>query len=246
MREKTRVEHIFLDALKAGIYLCMLLCDALIFKIVKVPFLHSSYVAASGIIFSFSFILMDTISNVYGFEQAKRTLFTTLSLQVIFCLTINFFVMLNQNINIDSGKSHAYYIVYHDIWRILFSSTIGVFSSFYFNSVIISLYKRKYHNYHYLIVYYLVNCISMLWLVIVSYSLNFFGVMSIFNILKLMFFTWIFKISIGFVLILTGTPLLINLARTVDKEDIVDHGVNYKPVPFIKNNFGENFYGKKI
>lgn len=84
----TKPDFAVLDILKAGVYLAMLLCDTLAFKVIHFPFTQKP-IAASGIIFVFSFAMMNTIANVYGFEEAKRTLFMTLFIQIIFCLVVN-------------------------------------------------------------------------------------------------------------------------------------------------------------
>lgn len=238
--------YVFLDILKAFVYLTMLLCDALAFKIVSIPFLGLKTVTASGVIFVLSFAFMNTISNVYGFEHAKRTLYTTLFLQAIFCSVMTFFSGVSVNIPEAPKIATAYYTVFHQSYRVIFSSTIAVFTGFYINSMLLSVYKKYFYNKNYLVVYFIINTISKAWLVLVAYTINFSSILRFDEILVLMYHTWIFKISLGFVVVFTLTPILTSFARRVDHKDVVDLEVSYVPYPFVRNNFGNNFYSRTI
>lgn len=241
LNKKYQVEHsICLPILQSLTYITMLLCDALAFRTISID---GHIIAASGVIFIFSFLWLNLIVTLYGAPAAQRTMIITLFLQLLFCSIITIFVRLPGPIG--NHVNSLYYNLYNHLWLILFSSSIGVFVSFFLNSYLISFIKIKLSGTHTIIRTIICNSISKAILVSISYPINFMFIYKWNKIIELSINTWCFKVFFGsFIILILFKPLCLLISK-IDKIDIYDIGVSYSITKiFNMDNSGINKYVK--
>ena len=217
----------------------MLACDALAFKVIEICGYKFS---ASGLIFPINFMLASVMTDAYGFNLAGRIIWIQLISQFIFIVTINIFVLLPSS-GIDPVSS-LYSSLYGNIWHVLFSSSLAIFTAYFINDFIMSKLKIYYGGKLFAVRFLASNAIGKAALVCISYPINLYGIYPINEIAHIALNTWIYKMIMA--LILFPVALILSFyIKKFEKTDHYDFGVSYNPLSvFSTNNYGKNKYGQ--
>jgi len=228
-----------------AIYISLLICtinvcDILIFKVFNI---YGINIVGSGFVFPFSFLIMNIITECYGFRETEKAMIYVLLAQILFVSILSIAIRIPSPSFI--GTSNLYYKLFKNLWLIVISGTISTALSFYFNSVVISKLKILLNGKLLIPRFIFSNMLSKAILVIISYSIPYYGILPFNKIALLCFHTWLFKVTMA-IIIVNLAPFFINLTMKIEKLDIYDYNVSYNPAKvFDKENSGENMYGRQ-
>ena len=218
----------------------MMACDTLAFKVIHIL---SFDLAASGIIYSFSFSLSSIITEVYGFNLAGRIIWVQLICHVLFVSLINLFSILPSPY--DSKTYDLYFNLFHNFGFILIGSSLAMPISYFINDIIISKLKINLYGKSFFLRFLFSSTIGSLILVMISYPINFYSQYTFLHIIHIAINTWIYKIFASIIL-LPVVLLIIDLLKRAEKIDYYDYGASYNPLKvFSTEETGENKYGCK-
>jgi len=216
----------------------MLICDTLAFKVIK---LRGIEFAASGLIYSFSFLLSSITTEVYGFNLAGRIIWIQLLCHVIFILTVTLAVYLPSPDH--SNISILYFALYGNLWHVLLGSCIAIPSAYFINDIIISKLKIYMYGRLFILRFFVSNVIGNAILVCISYPVNFYSQYSLTHIAVIGFNTWIYKLIASMVLLPIGI-ILTKKIKKFEKLDYYDYGLTYNPMTVFGNCNGVNQYAQ--
>ncbi|HLB41613.1 MAG TPA: VUT family protein [Gammaproteobacteria bacterium] len=215
----------------------ILSCDALAFKTVN---LFGHPLAASGLIFPLSFILISILAEVYGYAKSGRIIVTQLLCSFIFIGIVNVLVLLNHASTIDS----SYYLIYHSFWRVILGTLAGTPLAYFFTTMVLSRIKVTFAN-PFIFRFLVSNIVGKFLLVSITYPINFYHLHSVGFIISLILNTWLFKSCIAIIF----APIVLVLSawvKRIEKLDTFDYGVSYNPANiFEEKQSGENLYHAK-
>lgn len=203
----------------------MLSCDTLSFEIINI---FGFNLSASGVIFPIDFILLSIVTNSYGYKAAGKIIWYMLIAQLLFILFINSIVLIGADIH--NKIQNSYYTIYHNIWKLIFSSSIAISLSYFINDFLVSFCKVKIKllEQQTIIRILISTGISQAILVSVSYSINFYDLYTYNQIFHIGIDTWIYKM----ICILAFSPIIFltsALIKRIDKADAYDTEINYNP-----------------
>jgi uncharacterized integral membrane protein (TIGR00697 family) len=173
--------------------------DVFAYKTIDMPVFGE--ITTSGAIFILALFLSDIISEVWGQQKALFYMVVIVFCQCLVNLLLPFLA------SIDSPNSAAYMNLFHLQWRVFFAGLFGIFLSFGFNAYAINFLKNAIYTSSWFGMFIRdmsCNMVAKLIIVVVSYTIIFSGVLPIETILKLMIDTFIFKVTMGFLL----TPIV--------------------------------------
>jgi len=225
-----------------ALLICIMnVCDVLIFKVFNI---YGLKIVGSGFVFSFAFLIMNIITECYGFRETEKAMIYILLAQVLFI------TVLSIAIRIPSPKfvntSELYYTLFKNLWLVIISGTASAAASFYFNSVVISKLKILLSGKLIIVRFIFSNMLSQALLVVISYFIPYYSILSFEKIALLCFHTWLFKMA-ATVIIVNISPFFIKLTIKIEHADIYDYNVSYNPIKiFDESNTGENRYGRQI
>ena len=229
-----------LYGLIVGIMVCnLLISQALAFKVVTI---YGHDFAASGLIFSFSFLFASIASEVYGYTLAGRIIWIQLVCQALFNIILNMFVLFPSPAN--STTTALYLELYGNLWRVLIATSIAVTSSYFVNDFITSKLKIMMYGKYYAVRFLASTSIANLILVGVSYPINFYGLYPLEKIIDIAINTWTYKFIIA-ILLFPVALVLAKLVKRIEKLDYYDYGISYNPMKvFNEYVSGRNAYEK--
>lgn len=217
----------------------MHICNVMAFKIIT---LFGYQFAFTGIFFPFSFLLLTVLNESYGHVETERHIFYILVSQSLLISIISLVVRFDVTNNVFT--SGLYYDLYKNLYKLLLSSNLAVGLSYYFTSFLNSKLKCWFLGKSWWIRFIASNGLGKAILVLSTYPINFYGILSWHQILHVCINTWIFKMSIALLLLAAAQPL-IKMNRKLDNADIYDFGILYNPIKMYKSgNYGENHFSK--
>lgn len=203
----------------------MLACDALAFAVVQ---FNGVKLSASGVIFPIDFLLLGIVTNAYGYKAAGRIIWYMLLCQFLFILLVNSASTLGHDI--QNNTQIAYYTLYKNMWKLIFSSSIAILISYFLNDFLVSFCKIKIKllEQKTIVRILISSAVSQAILVSISYSINFYGIYPISEISHIAINTWLYKMICVFVLI-PFIFLIVSFIKRADGADSYDRNVNYNP-----------------
>lgn len=203
----------------------MLSCDTLAFAIVDIKGIKLS---ASGIIFPLDFLLLSIVTNAYGYKAAGRIIWYMLLCQFLFVLLVNSISILGHDV--QNKTQDAYFTLYRNMWKLVFSSSIAILISYFMNDFLVSFCKIKIKllEQQTIIRILISSAISQAVLVSISYSINFYGIYSFLEIYHIAVNTWLYKMICVLILV-PFTSITVSLIKRIDKADAYDKDINYNP-----------------
>lgn len=217
------------------------ICDVVIFKTVSI---FGFTISMSGFLFPISFLLLSTLNETYGHKETERAIFMIILAQSLFIVTISIAIRMPSTVGLHTAN--LYFLLYHNLWRLLITANLAIVLSFYITSFLNSKIKIWLLGKHPIIRILCINSLAKAVLVLIAYPANFYDVLTFTQMLEMCFYTWIFKI-VASLFLAWFVPLLIKLNKTTDKIDIYDFETSFNPINMFKvEQSGENMYGKKI
>lgn len=180
---------------------------------------------AGTLIFPFTFLLSDLITEVYGYKQARRAIWCGFLFNALFILYGQLVIHMPSP---DYPTNNAIFdtLLAANI-RIIIASTISYFSSEPLNSFLMAKLKVKMEGRYMAIRFVISTVIASGSDSIIFGIIAFYGVMSNDHLFTLIVTMWFIKVFIE----ILGLPLSIRLAKKlkqIEKLDIYDRRTNFK------------------
>lgn len=179
---------------------------------------------AGTLIFPFSFLLSNLITEIYGYKYARRTIWCGFLFNLIFIIYGQLIVHMP---NPDFLNNNALFDALLTInSRIIFASFISYFVSECFNSYIISIIKIKTKGRHMGLRFFLSTFIASGLDSIIFMTIGFYKTIPDSFFLSMMLTMWFIKVFIE----LCGLPFslkLVNRIKKIEKLDIYDNQTNF-------------------
>jgi len=219
----------------------MHICNIMAFKIINI---HGYQFALTGIFFPISFLFLTVLTESYGHIEAQRNILYILISQTLLISIISIAIRINVHGFITT--TNLYYDLYKNLYRLILSSNLAVGLSYYFTSFCNSKIKCWILGKKWWVRFLIANGIGKAILVLTTYPINFAGMMSWSNIMKIAVNTWVFKMFFAAIILGIIAPLFIKLNKKIDAIDMYDFGISYNPIKIYKSgNVGENRFNKK-
>lgn len=210
-------------------FVTVLLCSSLIGS-TKSCELFGLKFGAGNVYFPISYIIGDVLTEVYGFARCRRViwascgalLFAAAMTQVIIHLPLDGDEPLNKR------YQPAIELVFNNTWRVLLSSVLAFWCGGFVNSFILAKMKLWTRG-------------RFLWTRTIGstvigqgvdsclfYPLAFFGVWTADQMVKVVLFNWVFKVTIE-ALLTPLTYLLVGVLKRTEEEDYFDEQTDFTP-----------------
>lgn len=240
-REQT--DYKLLGIFNSLLIITLLLCDVFVFKIINI-FGYS--LALSGVLFPLTALIMICINEIYGHKQAAICLINLITAQVCFLTGLVLLPKIPAVGDYAENINQAYNIVFHDTWRVFLSSPVGIAVTLYLSSIINSKLKTKYWG-DFLIVRVITNsAITTLILVSIIYPINFYHILSAWQIIKICIHTYFYKVIMSIIALFISFPI-IRIAKGIEKKYIFDINVSFNPFYiYSRKSSGINLYEEHI
>jgi uncharacterized integral membrane protein (TIGR00697 family) len=218
----------YYDLLMGG-FITVLLCSNLIGP-AKSCMLFGIKFGAGNIFFPISYIFGDVLAEVYGYARCRKViwagffalLFATLMAQVIIHLPVNVDEPLNRS------YQPAIELLFGGTWRIVAGSIVAFWAGDFANSYVLTKMKVLTEGRHLWSRTIGSTIIGQALDSLIFYPIAFYGIWQTSELTKILFFNWVFKISIEVVF----TPLtyaIIGLLKRAENEDFYDRNTNFSP-----------------
>jgi queuosine precursor transporter len=195
----------------------------LIYKIVSFGPITTT---ASSIIIPLWFLIGDVISEVYGYDIAKKIIWAALIFQFIFAILC---VLL---IKLPSPVTWAYQSAYHQVLgslpRIVCSSFIAIASGVFINSYYVSKWKVLLNGRFFWLRSLGASMIGEAIFITIALSMEFIGVVPWQTLVKLIIVSFMIKLVINPIFAIPSSILAAILKR-IEKIDIYDHDIEFNP-----------------
>lgn len=201
---------------------CELSSLVLSYKVVNYKYFFG---AASSFIFPITYTWNDLLTEVYGFKIAVRTICYVFVCDYVFVAMV---LIAMQFPSESTSQQNTYEIVLGNLWRSLTAEMIGVIIGAVINSAIISKWKvlTKGKGFWYRSI--ISSIIGELIMLCISVPIALAGILSTQDILKLMLFSFSYKII--FAVIISGPAnFLSNKLKVKEGIDVYDYNVSYNP-----------------
>lgn len=218
----------YYDLMMAG-FITVLLCSNLI-PSGKSCQLWGLKFGAGNIFFPISYIFGDVLTEVYGYARSRKVIwagfgamvFAGLMTQVVIHLPPNLDEPLNQRVQ------PALEIVFGNTWRILLGSVIAFWVGDFANSYVMAKMKVLTRG-RYLWARTIGSTVVGQGVdSLIFYPIAFLGLWSTTEMMKIVAFNWIFKVSIE-VVFTPLTYLVVNALKRAEREDYYDAKTNFTP-----------------
>ena len=201
----------------------LLIASVAAFKIVQI----GPVVFPAGlVIFPFSYIFDDILTEVYGYQYSRRVIWTGLFCIWLFCLVGKITTWLPAAP--FWSFQEAYGLVLSSVPRIVIASSTSYLCSEFLNSYLLAKLKILFSGKHYwlrLIASTGVgSAIDTLLFCVIAFS----GIFAWSNIGRLIFWQWIIKVSYE-ILVIPLTYLITNYLKRIEHEDYYDYETNFNP-----------------
>ncbi len=208
--------------------LCMLyltadlLSLALTYKFVQVG---SIFLSAEALVFPFTYTITDIIAEVYGYSEARKTIWLVFLCDFIFALSVYFLIKIPSP---DPNIQSTYHYAFGSLLRGTIAEVVGVLAGIFINIYAISKLKILARGKHFWLRSIGSSLIGEAILVIISMPILFAHVVSGSNLLKIIFFTYSYKIVFAITMALPATSIVMLLKRK-ENTDVYDYGVDFNP-----------------
>lgn len=203
-----------------------LAADTIAYKLIGIgPILEPG----ATIIFPLTYLLGDIITEVYGYQTARRLIWYGLLMEFIFAFLIKGVLML-------PGASfwhfqRSYDIVLSSLPRFVFAGLVGDIASSFLNAYVVSKTKIFMKGKYFWFRSILATAISELALVILTAFVAFTGKLPALSMLRLFVSAYGLEIIYAFIFVWPGL-MLVRILKRSEKIDAFDYDINYNPFKF--------------
>lgn len=210
----------------------MLTCDTLVYKSINI---YNFKITASGIIFSFCYVLSTISTEVYGYKLGGRTIWIIVICQPVFILSI----CAASSIQSDSNQiSQHYYALFNEFWKVMVGTWISVPASYFCNGFIVSKMKIFFNGKLFIVRYIFSAFMAQGILLLTSYPIILWNKYSAIDLANIILTTWAYKIVASVILLPVGI-YLVNVVKKIEKTDYYDWNISYNPFHVFGEKTGE-------
>jgi uncharacterized integral membrane protein (TIGR00697 family) len=201
----------------------LLIASVAAFKIVQIG--HVIF-PAGLVIFPFSYIFDDILTEVYGYQYSRRVIWTGL-----FCIWLFSFVGKVTTLLPAApfwSFQEAYGLVMGSVPRIVVASSTSYLCSEFLNSYLLAKLKIAFAGKHYWLRLLVSTGVGSAVDTLLFCVIAFLGVLTWNHIVGLLFWQWVIKVSYE-LLVIPLTYLITNYLKRVEHEDHYDYQTNFNP-----------------
>lgn len=224
MSKQERTPHHYYLPIIAMLYVTSLLIASIAaFKIVQVgPVIFP----AGLVIFPFSYIFDDILTEVYGYQYSRRVIWTGLFCIWLFCLVGKITTWLPAAPFWPFQE--AYGLVVGSVPRLIIASSTSYLCSEFLNSYLLAKLKIAFEGRHYWLRLLVSTGIGSAVDTLLFCLIAFLGVFAWSNIVGLIFWQWVIKVSYE-ILVIPLTYLITSYLKRAEQEDHYDYQTNFNP-----------------
>ncbi|HVV67681.1 MAG TPA: queuosine precursor transporter [Gammaproteobacteria bacterium] len=183
-------------------------------------------ISVSAFIIPITYVFLDAIAEVYGYDAARKIIWSTLFCELIFAVICSSLLLLPSPPQIDNQA--AYQIVVGSLLRTFVGSFLGVVSGSFLNIFLISKLKIKYKGGFFILRCILSSMLGELIFTIVSICIIFIGTMPLVEVLQLIYTSYLVKLIFSVISVFPVSFLVMYLKRN-EATDIYKSGVSFNP-----------------
>ncbi len=225
---ENRRHYRYYDLILGG-FITVLLCSNLIGP-AKSCMVFGIKFGAGNIFFPISYIFGDVLAEVYGYARARKVIwagffsliFATVMAQVIIHLPANPDEPLNQS------YQPAVELMFGGTWRIVAGSMVAFWVGDFANSYVLTKMKILTQGKHLWSRTIGSTIVGQALDSLIFYPLAFYGIWKTSELVRILIFNWLFKISIE-VIFTPITYAVVNFLKRTENEDYYDHKTNFSP-----------------
>lgn len=191
----------------------------LIYKIIKIgPFSAS----ASTLIMPIWFIFGDLIAEVYGYKTSRNLIWAAIICQIVFS------IICVGLINLDSSssliKQEAFEQILGRLPRVALASSFAIISGAFLNAYLISKWKILFKGKYFWLRSICASGIGEFTFTVVAYLIEFFGIMPLPNIIKLLMISYVIKVILNPILAIPAL-FVANILKMIEGSAIYGESV---------------------
>lgn len=216
----------------------MVTCDSLVYRVLDI---YGLKITASGIIFSFCFLLATITTEVYGYKYGGRIIWIIVFCQTIYTALLNIFSIIQPT---NNHIAYAYHELYGSFWRVMIGTWVSVPISYFCNGFIVSKLKIFFNGRFFFIRYTISVAIAQFLLLVSAYSISISSMYKIEDLILIIATTWSYKVIMSIVLLPIGIYLS-GLVKRIEGVDYYDWSTSYNPFNVFKtesDNLNRNTY----
>ncbi len=209
--------------LMAMIYLaCELASLVLSYKIVHVSFFYGS---AASFIFPITYTWNDVLTEVYGFNQAKKIIWAVFGCDAVFVL-LTFFI--SQVPSVDATQQAQYYTILSPLWRALSAEMCGVLVGAFINAMMISKWKLIVKGRWFWLRSICSSAVGEMIMLLISVPIAMLGVLSLPDMFKFLLCAYAYKLIFAS-MVAWPANALVGLLKLREELDVYDFDISYNP-----------------
>lgn len=218
----------YYDLLMAG-FVTVLLCSNLIGP-AKSCMLFGLKFGAGNIFFPISYIFGDVLAEVYGYARARKVIWAGFFSMIFATVMAQVIIMLPANGDEPLNKIYqpAVELLFGNTWRIVIGSIIAFWVGDFANSYILTKMKVLTEGRHLWTRTIGSTIVGQALDSLIFYPIAFYGVWQTSELVKILGFNWLFKISIE-VIMTPVTYAVVAFLKRAENEDYYDRGTNFSP-----------------
>jgi uncharacterized integral membrane protein (TIGR00697 family) len=183
--------------------------------------------SGGALILPTTYVLMDIITEVYGYELSKNLIWYTLVCNAVFTVVIIGIIHLPAPSNWH--LKNAYTEVFTPLWRLGLSSTVGQLVGGFINIYALSKWKILLKGRYFWLRSIGASAIGEACLNTIGFLIAFIGAISLHGVFELMLASWLYKLIFAAIMAYPAN-LLVNLLKVVEKTDVYDVDTNFNPL----------------
>jgi len=183
----------------------------------KVFVFHGITMTAGILLFPIVCILGDIITEVYGFNNARKVIWLGFCANILLMLSTQLAMFLPQSLNPDIDK--AFVDLFSLTPRLVFASISAYLVGGFVNAYVVSVMKVKQKGEWFGIRAVLSTVAGQFVDSIIVVVIAFSGVLPLANLLSLMFFAWVIKVLYEIIVL----PVTIKIVAYIKKKEGVEH-----------------------
>ncbi|HMU40921.1 MAG TPA: queuosine precursor transporter [Pseudomonadota bacterium] len=223
-----RRNYRYYDLLLGG-FVAVLLCSNLIGPAKSCSIAGITF-GAGNIFFPISYVFGDVLSEVYGYARARKVIwagFLALAFSA-FMAQVVIWLPPNPNEPFNQIYQPALELLFGGTWRIVGGSMLAFWVGDFANSFVLTKMKVLTEGRHLWSRTIGSTVVGQALDSLIFYPIAFLGIWKTSELMKILLFNWLFKVSVE-VLLTPFTYMTVNFLKRAEKEDFYDRNTNFSP-----------------
>lgn len=211
--------YIYLSLITGFYITCTQISYILAYKMVPVGF---AILPAGVLVFPVIYTLADVVTEVYGYQRARRMLWEAALCGLFFVLAITLLLKL------PSQHAKLYEQALGKVWRIYFAVFVGVTTGSFINIYIISKWKIMARGRFFWFRSFISTAIGDAAITIIVDFIAFIGTMSFSKVVTVVLSIYLFKVFYAFCASIPAA-IAVNYLKKAENSDVYDYITNFNP-----------------